>query len=122
MKLNLSNLAKTWLFDVDGTIVEHNGHLRGEDCLLKGVKEFFANISADDKIIILTAREKKHESALMEFLTKNGIRYDHIISDLPFGERILINDEKPSGMKTAYAVNIKRNQGLDFEFKIDESL
>ena len=48
--LTLSPLPKTWLFDVDGTIVKHNGHLHGGDELLEGVKEFFAQISTEDEV------------------------------------------------------------------------
>ena len=36
-----SNLNKTWIFDLDGTLVIHNGYKCGEDTLLPGVKEFF---------------------------------------------------------------------------------
>ena len=39
-KLILSTLPKTWVFDLDGTILKHNGYkLDGEDTLLKGVKD-----------------------------------------------------------------------------------
>ena len=43
-KVVLSSLPKTWLIDIDGTIVKHNGHLNGEDELLSGVLEFFVKI------------------------------------------------------------------------------
>lgn len=37
-----SPLAKTWILDIDGTIVKHNGYkIDGYDTLLEGVKEFF---------------------------------------------------------------------------------
>ena len=36
----MSTLPKTWIFDLDGTIVKHNGYLLdGEDTLLPGVRE-----------------------------------------------------------------------------------
>ena len=54
-------------------------------------------------------------------MTKN-IRFDQIIYDLPFGERILINDAKPSGLKTAYSVNTVRDAGISLEVRIDENL
>ena len=59
---------------------------------------------------------------LREFLAKEGIKFSQIIGDLPFGERILINDTKPSGLKTAYAINKKRDKALKIEVKIDENL
>ncbi len=120
--LTLSPLPKTWLFDVDGTIVKHNGHLHGGDELLEGVKEFFAQISTEDKVILMTAREKKYEKQLLSFLEKSGIRYNQIIFDLPQGERILVNDKKDSGLKTAHAINKDRDYKLEINFVIDKNL
>lgn len=120
--LTLSSLPKTWLLDVDGTIVKHNGHLHGGDELLDGVKEFFAQIHHKDKIILMTSREKIHEKQLLSFLEKNDIRYDQIIFDLPQGERILVNDKKESGLKTAHAVNKNRDAKLYINFVIDKNL
>ena len=48
-----------------------------------------------------------------KFLKKNKIRFDKIISDLPAGERIIINDVKPKdNLKTAISINLKRNSGF----------
>ena len=92
-KLILSNLPHTWIFDVDGTIVKHNGYLiDGYDILLDGVKETFDNIPQDDVIIFLTARKGKYLDDLKVFLKNNNIRYNYILADIPVGERILIND------------------------------
>ena len=120
--LTLSSLAKTWLIDIDGTIVKHNGHLNGEDELLDGVIDFFSKITIEDKIIFLTARDKIHEAPLKKFLQNNNIRYDQIIFNLPYGERILINDKKPSGLQTAYAINGARDAALQLDFIIDKKL
>lgn len=120
--LKLSSLNHTWVIDIDGTLVIHNGHLKGKDILLDGVKEFFENIPKEDKIILLTARKEEHLKNLKEFLTQNNIRYNHLLTDMPMGERILINDEKPSGLKTAYAINKKRDEALNINFEIDEEL
>lgn len=46
MSLVLSPLPKTWIFDVDGTIVKHNGYLTEKgDELLPGVRVFFCSNS-----------------------------------------------------------------------------
>ncbi len=121
-KFVFSKLNKTWLIDVDGTILKHNGHLNNNEILLEGVKELFNKISKDDKIILLTSREAKYKEHLEKFLSDNKIRFDMIIYDLPYGERILINDKKLSGLKTAYAVNVKRDGKLNIDYEIDESL
>lgn len=120
--LELSPLAKTWILDVDGTILKHNGHLHGGDVLLDGVKDFYSKISDDDKIILLTARKDEYLEELKMFLMKNKLRYDYILTGMPFGERILVNDRKPSGLNTAYAINKDRDKELNIEFKINEDL
>ena len=109
---NFSNLSKTWLFDLDGTLVKHNGYKYGGDELLPGVSEFFESISKDDVVVILTARSSEYAEETEKFLIDNKIYFDYIIYDLPVGERILMNDEKPSGLKTAYAYNLVRDSGL----------
>ena len=108
---NYSNLDKTWLLDLDGTLVKHNGYKDGMDILLPGVKEFIDEIPHGDTIIILTARSSEYKNMTEEFLIANEIRFHSIMYNLPVGERILINDKKPSGLLTAYAYNLDRNTG-----------
>lgn len=122
-KILLSTLPKTWIFDVDGTIVIHNGHLRPEgDELLSGVRDFFSKIPESDYIILLTARAEKYKSSLENFLRLNGIRFDLILFNMPNGERILFNDQKPSGLKTAFAINKIRDSSLDVKVVYDKRL
>ncbi len=112
LNLTVSPLAHTWLIDLDGTIFEHNSHLLGEERLLPGVTEFWATIPSDDTIVLLSARRHEYANATLAFLKKHGLRYNYALFDMPTGERILINDRKPSGLETAIALNIDRNQGL----------
>lgn len=120
--LVLSSLAHTWIFDVDGTVCVHNGYKNGGDVLLDGVKEFFAQIPPDDMVVFITSRNISEKKNLEKFLTDNGLRFDHIIFNAPMGERILINDDKPGGLKCARAVNKKRNDPLDIQISFKESL
>lgn len=123
MQLTMSPLSKVWIFDLDGTLVVHNGYKTGDDELLPGVLDFLKKISPDDYILIVTARESEAKEQTINFLNKVGIRFDKIIFDVPMGERILINDDKPSGLQTSFAVRLKRNQGLeDLSVIIDENL
>lgn len=123
MTLEFSPLAKTWILDVDGTLVKHNGYkIDGYDTLLDGVKEFFANLSDDDKVVLLTARKEEYLPALKDFLAQNNIRYDFLLTDMPMGERILVNDRKPSGLDMAFAINKNRDKALDITYKINEGL
>ena len=110
-ELLLSTLPHTWIFDIDGTLVKHNGYLTAEgDTFLDGAEEFLASIPEKDMIILVTARPSEFRDITEKFLLENKIRYDHIIFGAPFGERILINDSKPSGLKTAYAIERTRDK------------
>lgn len=110
----LSTLAHTWFIDLDGTILKHEGLWEdGRDSLLPGVLEFFSSLPEQDVVIFTTAREEYFREATVKGLAELGItRYNHIIFGLPVGERIIINDIKDSGLRTAIAWNVKRNQGL----------
>lgn len=121
--IEFSPLTKTWILDVDGTIVKHNGYLiDGYDTLLDGVKEFFDTIPSEDKIILLTARKDKYLESLKIFLQENNLRYDYLLTDMPMGERILVNDRKPSGLDMAFAFNKSRDEKLEIEYKINKEL
>ncbi|MBR4227350.1 MAG: hypothetical protein IKR86_11445 [Candidatus Methanomethylophilaceae archaeon] len=122
-KLVLSPLGKTWLLDIDGTIVKHNGYkIDGHDTFLEGALEFLLSIPETDRIIFLTSREPRYIPETERFLRDAGVRWDEMISGLPYGERIVVNDMKPSGLKVSVAVDLVRDAPLDLEYEIDESL
>ena len=115
MKIKISkNLSHTWLIDLDGTIVKHNYYLsNNKDLFLKGVRVFLKKIPKNDVIIFLTSRKKKFKKSTISFLLKNKVRFNSIIFDLPFGERILMNDIKPKNkLKTTMSINLIRDCGL----------
>ena len=119
----LSRLGHTWLIDLDGCVFSHNGHLRGEDQLLPGVTEFWTSIPTNDTIILLTSRTEEHAEQTERSLERYALRYDKIIYGLPFGERIVINDRKPTGLPTAIAYNLNRDHGLSqLRILIDQAL
>ncbi len=121
--MELSTLAKTWILDVDGTLVKHNGYkIDGYDTLLDGVKEFYSKISSEDKVVLMTARKEEYLEDLKKFLAENELRYDYLLTDMPMGERILINDDKPSGLKCAYAVCKERDSEFKLDFELREDL
>ena len=123
MQLVMSPLPKTWIFDLDGTLVVQNGYKLGGDKILPGVKDFFDKIPPTDFILIVTAREEEVREQTIDFLNKVGIRFDRVIFGVPTGERILVNDDKPTGLVTSYAVRTKRDEGLvNLDFVIDENL
>jgi hypothetical protein len=107
-----TNLEHTWLIDLDGTILKHNGWKDKEE-LLPGVFELWNMIPAADTIIILSARNIRYKKKTLNFLNDNKLRYNFAIFGLPTGERILINDIKPNNtLKTAIAWNVERDKGF----------
>lgn len=109
--LVLSTLPKTWIFDLDGTLLKHNGYkIDGKDTILPGVLEYLMEIPKEDRIIILTSRTDEYRQMTVEFLQQNKIRYDEILFNMPMGERILVNDRKPSGLDMSFGINLHRNQ------------
>ena len=121
-KIIVSPLGKTWILDLDGTIVKHNGYkLDGKDSFLDGAKEFLASIPEDDVILFITSRKSKYKELTEGFLNEHGVRYHHILYDMPYGERILINDKKPSGLPMSVAVNTERDVFMKTRFEVDET-
>ncbi len=122
-KIELSPLAHTWILDLDGTILKHNGYLTdGRDSFLQGAKEFLSKIPEDDYILFITSRKEQYASDTISFLRENGIRYNKIIFDMPYGERVLINDKKPSGLEMSRAINFDRDCFDLDEIYINENL
>lgn len=122
-KMVLSTLGHTWILDLDGTIVKHNGYrINGEDKFLPGAEKFLKGIPRKDMIVFLTSRTDEYRKATEKFLAEHGIRYDHIIFNAPYGERILINDDKPSGLKMGIAVNKKRDEEMTVKIQEDDGL
>jgi hypothetical protein len=119
----VSSLGKTWILDLDGTIVKHNGYkLDGKDSLLAGAETLINQISKEDMVIIITSRKEMYRDMTEEFLHEHQIPYDYIVFEAPYGERILVNDRKPSGLDMAIAVNTERNEVMEDKFFIDGKL
>lgn len=120
---NVSSLSKTWIFDLDGTLLKHNGYkIDGIDSWLPGAREFLEEIPEGDMIIFLTSRTEEYRKITVDFLHNSKVRYNEIIFNAPYGERILVNDKKTSGLRTAIAVNTSRDVFMEQKFIIDENL
>ena len=112
----MRELRHTIFSDIDGVLWEHLidlPHMMTErPSLLPGVQEKFSEWRAKDYYIILTtARPEGCRRVTEDQLASYGLFWDQLIMGLPVGPRVLINDVKPSGLKTAIAVNLTRNSG-----------
>ncbi len=119
----LSTLRHTWILDLDGTIVKHNGYrLDGYDSFLEGAEEFLKNIDKDDMVIFLTSRTNETKERTEQFLKDHHVHFDAILYNVPYGERILINDSKPSGLRMAIAVERERDSKFELQVVEDEAI
>lgn len=122
-KIRVSTLGKTWILDIDGTIAKHNGYkIDGHDTLLEGIEQFLNQIDEMDFVIFVTSRTESYKEETIKFLKDNNIRYNHIIFNAPYGERIVVNDKKPSGLLTALAINTDRDIATTIYLEKDETL
>jgi len=104
---------KTWFLDFDGTIVYQKSYLKDEDYILPTTLDFFNdNIKENDFVVITTGREEYHKERIKKFMKSFGLKCDIIICGLPTGVRIIINDTKPDGTKTAFSHNVTRDEGI----------
>ena len=136
-----TKIGKTWFIDIDGTILKAQSNEKIDKMItqfgnkshtqeqtLPSSKHFLRKIPKRDTIILTTARDNKHKEHTEKTLEHLGVRYDNVLYDLRAGARILVNDVKPKGavknrheIKTAFAINLKRDQGLQREH-LDEYL
>ena len=136
-----TKIGKTWFIDIDGTILKAQSNDKLDKMIaqfgskshtqeqtLPSSKHFLKKIPKRDTIILTTARDNKHRDHTEKSLQHLGVRYDDVIYDLRSGARILVNDVKPKGaiknryeIKTAFAINLKRDEGLQKEH-LDEYL
>lgn len=121
--MTLSPLGHTWILDLDGTIVKHNGYkIDGSDSFLDGAKEFLDSIPEGDMVIFLTSRKEVERERTERFLAENGVRYGHIIFGVPYGERILMNDRKPSGLEMSIVLSRDRDVFENLRIVINHEL
>ena len=130
--MNVESTNKTFFVDLDGTLLKHltndqlddmikkhgnRSHMREKP--LKKTVDFLKNLSRNDMIVFTTARDLRHKDHTIKVLHRLSIPYDHVLFELHSGPRYLVNDMKPIGSvgnkspyKTAYAINLTRDKGV----------
>ena len=109
---------KTIICDIDGTLVEHHNpytvcQLNHHMNLLNGTIEKLLEWERKGyNIILLTGRKESMRLVTENQLREIGIFYDKLIMGVGGGVRYLINDNKPDGNESAFAINVERNKGI----------
>ncbi len=103
--------------DIDGTILEHAGLVsdiqKKYQKICPAVLEKFNQWESQGfKIILTTGRPESMRSFTERQLSIRGLFWDQLIMGLGGGIRYLINDRKPDGTDTAFAINLDRDKGL----------
>lgn len=110
---------KTIFCDIDGCIFSHGGSidkiLLGRGRLLPGVLETFCRwASRGYTVVLTTGRPEGFRRMTEQQLQDAGLFYHQLVMGLPRGERVIINDFKPSrNMPTTACVNLSRNEGME---------
>ena len=105
---------KTIIIDVDGVIFQH-GNWWADTPSLPGIKEAFHEWERKGYcIVIMTARPECMRPELEERLKKNHLFWNHLVMGVSSGERVVINDAKPSG-RCASAHAVERNGDFDLQ-------
>lgn len=110
---------KTIICDIDGTLVKHlpPSESSKESATIEIIDGTIKKLMDWDikgyNIILLTGRRKSMRSVTEKQLKNLGIFYDELIMGVGGGDRILINDKKPDGKETAFAINLDRNVGIN---------
>lgn len=125
---NFDNYPKTFFIDIDGTIIAHpeegkldkiseiDGYVEE---LLPSAKEFFESLKENDIVIFTTGRREKHRKLTERTLKYHNIKYKHLIMDLPWGQRYLINDTTNMFYQKAIAINLLRDKGFGDIYNYD---
>lgn len=115
----MNTRPKTIFTDLDGTLVKHCGDvilLSNPDYKLEVLPGTLEKIREWDAksywIVIATGRKESLRYSTECQLRTAGIVYNQLIMGFGGGDRILINDKKPTGEDAAFSINISRDVGI----------
>lgn len=109
---------KTIICDIDGTLIKHNkpSDVAKDSYLPDLLEGTIDKLNEWERcgynIILLTGRKESMRQVTEKQLSKLGIYYDQLIMGAGGGTRYLINDYKPDGTESAFAINVERNKGI----------
>ena len=106
----------TYFIDFDGTLVYTTDPLSYDPDIVKIIPNSLSKlkkIKEENAIIVITTARKNKEQ-MIELLSHLQIPYDHLVTNISSGQRILINDKKPYFplMCTASAYQPDRDSGI----------
>jgi len=115
MKETVPDRRPAIFVDLDGCIVIHNYNAdTTPDIVIADSMEKLLQWRKNNYYIVLTTgRPKKHVKRILKiFKNEYGFCFDYIITNLPVGKRILINDTSSSGEIRSFSFAPERNVGV----------
>ena len=109
---------KTIICDIDGTLVKHNtpalntSTIKGLELLPGTIEKLSEWDIKGYNIILITGRRESMRETTKKQLADLGIFYDTLLMGIGGGTRILVNDKKPNGQETAFAICLERDKGI----------
>jgi ribonucleotide monophosphatase NagD (HAD superfamily) len=109
---------KTIICDIDGTLVRHyDPHTVSKptykmELLEDTIEKLLEWERKGYNIVLLTGRKESMRQVTEQQLRNAGIFYDQLVMGVGGGPRYLINDCKPNGIESAFAINVERNKGI----------
>jgi hypothetical protein len=109
---------QTFFIDIDGTLLHLSNHVSYESdtkLILPYTLNRLEQWKKDGhEIVLTTGRETVRRNLLVKQLSDLKIPYDQLITGLPSGPRVVINDKKPYCIfhQMAQSVQLRRNEGI----------
>lgn len=111
---------KTIFLDLDGSVFCQDNNETMRDMLSKKPQLLPGTLEKLDEwhrlgynIILVTARPTGSRARTIEQLNEVGIyHYRHLLMGIDVGPRIMINDSREEGVDRAFAIPLKRNEGI----------
>ena len=109
---------QTFFVDIDGTLLHLSQHISYDSdpsSVLPGTVEKLSQWRQQGHhVVLVTGRETRRRARLEKQLADLKIPYDQLITGLPSGPRVVINDKKPYSvlLPMSQAVQLRRNEGI----------
>lgn len=105
----------TVFLDIDGVIVKHNYEIDGNEEYIKENIDFIKQLG-NIYLVITSSRKLSQLQHVIKYLSNNGVSVDFVLSDLPTGKRIVVNDSN-TVLPKAIAVELKRDEPISNEYR-----
>jgi len=102
----------TIICDIDGVLVYHSDNSLDMKPIPGTLRKLVEWQKKGYNLILITGRRESMRKVTEEQLAGDHITYDQLIMGVGPGKRYLINDMKPDDLQSAFAIELKRDEGI----------